>query len=134
MRRAVQAAAGCLQLASSSRTAATSQQLFLQQLHSSSSPEASASAAAEPAFAADAEDAKYSASSLNFFDSRLQINEWGAASSIPNKDPAPHLRVGTAALSKAYKLFAIVIAVANPQTAEASPTHVSLVQRQFSRI
>jgi hypothetical protein len=54
-----------------------------------------ASAAAEPAFAADTQEAKYSASNLDFFDSRLQINEWGAVSSIPNNDPAPHLRVGT---------------------------------------
>ncbi|KAF6261185.1 glycolate dehydrogenase [Scenedesmus sp. NREL 46B-D3] len=96
MRRALQlAAAGRLQLASSTHATAGGQQLFLQQLHSTSTPEASASAAAAPAFASGAQDGAYSARSLDFFDSRLQINEWGAVSSIPNNDPAPHLRASS---------------------------------------
>lgn len=94
MRRAAQlAAAGRFSLASSTRTPASCQQLLLQQLHSTASPEASASAAAEPAFAADAPDGAVSASNLDFVNSRLHINDWGAVSSIPENDPAPHLRV-----------------------------------------
>jgi hypothetical protein len=94
-RAALLATFGRLQLASSTRTTAGCQQLFLQQLHSTSSPEASASAA-EPAFAVEAQDGAYSASNLDFFKSRLHINEWGAVSSIPDNDPAPHLRVSAA--------------------------------------
>jgi hypothetical protein len=91
MRRAAQlAAAGRLPLASSSRATASCQQLFLQQLHSSSTTSASA---AEPAFAADAQEGAYTASNLDFFKNRLHINEWGAVSSIPDNDPTSHLRV-----------------------------------------
>ncbi|WIA33444.1 hypothetical protein OEZ86_006576 [Tetradesmus obliquus] len=42
-----------------------------------------------------APDGAVSASNLDFVNSRLHINDWGAVSSIPENDPAPHLRAAS---------------------------------------
>lgn len=43
--------------------------------------------------------------SLSNSDSRLQVDSWGAVSSLPGQDPVPHLRAQTAAQQGASQAY-----------------------------